>query len=87
MRQQDEKLREEFGKERESIYSQHQRQLSDLRDRIVGERQKACEEEREFARQRYQKQLERDELEVSYYFHLIQYFLVPATEKEDICRF
>lgn len=29
----------------------------------MAERQKACEEEREFARQRYQKQLERDELE------------------------
>jgi hypothetical protein len=31
---------------------------------MITERQKACEEEREFARQRYQKQLERDEMEV-----------------------
>jgi uncharacterized protein YjbJ (UPF0337 family) len=64
LRQQEEKLREDFGKEREGIHDQQQRQLSGLRDRIVGERQKACEEEREFARQRYQKQLERDEMEV-----------------------
>ena len=28
------------------------------------EKQKACEEEREFARNRYQKQFERDEIEV-----------------------
>lgn len=37
-----------------------------MRDKIVAERQRACEEEREFARQRYQKQLERDEMEVCF---------------------
>jgi hypothetical protein len=31
----------------------------------VAEKQKACEEEKEYARQRYQKQLERDEIEVN----------------------
>ena len=35
-----------------------------MRCKIVSERQKAGEEEREFSRQRYQKQIERDELEV-----------------------
>lgn len=59
----EETLRQEFGKDKELLLDQHQRQLTNMRDRIVGERQKACEEEREFARQRYQKQLERDDLE------------------------
>ncbi|ORY43010.1 hypothetical protein BCR33DRAFT_268237 [Rhizoclosmatium globosum] len=40
-----------------------QQQLEQLREKMIAERQKACEEEREFARQRYQKQLERDEME------------------------
>jgi hypothetical protein len=31
---------------------------------MLTERQRACEEEREYARLRYQKQLERDEMEV-----------------------
>ena len=43
----------------------HHRQMEIMREKIVSERQKGCEEEREFARQRYQKQLERDELEVT----------------------
>ncbi|KAJ3397510.1 Centrosomal protein of 131 kDa [Lobulomyces angularis] len=63
LRQLEEKLRDEFSKEKDLLIDQHQRQLANVRDRIVGERQKACEEEREFARQRYQKQLERDEME------------------------
>ncbi|KAJ3350065.1 Centrosomal protein of 131 kDa [Entophlyctis luteolus] len=33
------------------------------REKLTCERQKACEDEREFARQRYQKQFERDEME------------------------
>lgn len=64
-------MREDFAKERVVMHEEQQRQLSALRDRIVGERQKACEEEREFARQRYQKQLERDEMEVWRLYHLI----------------
>ena len=38
--------------------------MDNLKEQFHIERQKACEEEREFARQRYQKQLERDEMEV-----------------------
>lgn len=64
MRQLEEKFREDLVKEKNLLLDQNQRQLDLLRDKFVGERQKACEEEREFARQRYQKQLERDELEV-----------------------
>ena len=46
------------------INEQNQRQLEQLREKWNSERQRACEEEREFSRQRYQKQLERDEMEV-----------------------
>ncbi|KAL7750185.1 hypothetical protein RI367_004358 [Sorochytrium milnesiophthora] len=57
------KQREDIRAERESLMDQHQRQMEHFRDKLVSERQKACEEEREFARQRYQKQLEREEME------------------------
>ncbi|KAJ3070702.1 Centrosomal protein of 131 kDa [Quaeritorhiza haematococci] len=63
LRQLEEKLREELIKEKNILIEQHQRQMEQLRDRALAERQKACEEEREFGRQRYQKQLERDEME------------------------
>ncbi|KAL2916768.1 hypothetical protein HK105_203547 [Polyrhizophydium stewartii] len=59
----EEKYREQFAKEKALLSEQHQRQLDAIRDRSVAERQKACEDEREFARQRYLKQLERDEME------------------------
>ncbi|KAJ8328206.1 hypothetical protein QVD99_000724 [Batrachochytrium dendrobatidis] len=59
----EEKSREQFIKEKNLLIEQHQRQLDSLRDRSVAERQKACEDEREFGRQRYLKQLERDEME------------------------
>ncbi|KAJ3299847.1 Centrosomal protein of 131 kDa [Borealophlyctis nickersoniae] len=63
IRQMEEKFREELIREKGILIEQGQRQMETMRDRIVAERQRACEEEREFARQRYQKQLERDEME------------------------
>ncbi|KND04993.1 uncharacterized protein SPPG_00676, partial [Spizellomyces punctatus DAOM BR117] len=63
IRQMEEKFREDLAKEKTLLAEQQQRQMEAMRDRIVAERQRACEEEREFARQRYQKQLERDEME------------------------
>ncbi|TPX58588.1 hypothetical protein PhCBS80983_g03012 [Powellomyces hirtus] len=62
-RQMEEKYREELAREKNLLIEQQQRQTETMRDRVVAERQRACEEEREFARQRYQKQLERDEME------------------------
>ncbi|KAJ3054350.1 Centrosomal protein of 131 kDa [Rhizophlyctis rosea] len=59
----EEKFREDLIREKGVLMEQQQRLMDGMRDRIVAERQKACEEEREFARQRYQKQLERDEME------------------------
>ncbi|KAJ3041961.1 Centrosomal protein of 131 kDa [Rhizophlyctis rosea] len=61
--QMEEKFREDLVREKGVLMEQQQRLMDGMRDRIVAERQKACEEEREFARQRYQKQLERDEME------------------------
>jgi hypothetical protein len=49
--------------QREQLAEQHQELVEQYRDRIAAERRRAMEEEREFARQRYQKQLERDEME------------------------
>lgn len=63
LRQVEESSRETLSKEKENLFEQHQRQLERLRDKHISEAQKACEEEREFARQRYVKQLERDEME------------------------
>jgi hypothetical protein len=60
----EERLRKEFLKKETDIYEQHKRATENLKEQSQIERQKACEEEREFARQRYQKQLERDEMEV-----------------------
>ncbi|KAJ3132574.1 Centrosomal protein of 131 kDa [Geranomyces variabilis] len=62
-RQMEEKYREELVREKNALIEQQARQTEAMRDRVVAERQRACEEEREFARQRYQKQLERDEME------------------------
>ncbi|KAJ3158667.1 Centrosomal protein of 131 kDa [Geranomyces michiganensis] len=62
-RQMEEKYREELAREKNLLIEQQARQAEAMRDRVVAERQRACEEEREFARQRYQKQLERDEME------------------------
>ncbi|KAJ3178994.1 Centrosomal protein of 131 kDa [Geranomyces variabilis] len=62
-RQMEEKYREELAREKNALIEQQARQTEAMRDRVVAERQRACEEEREFARQRYQKQLERDEME------------------------
>lgn len=67
LRQAEESYRESLAKEKSVLIDQHQRQLEQLRDKYISERQKACEEEREFSRQRYMKQLEREEMEV--HFH------------------
>ncbi|KAI9138124.1 hypothetical protein BKA69DRAFT_819130 [Paraphysoderma sedebokerense] len=58
------KHKEDLRNEKEMLMDMHQRQMEQFRDKLIAERQKACEEEREFARQRYQKQLEREEMEV-----------------------
>ncbi|KAJ3269353.1 Centrosomal protein of 131 kDa [Terramyces sp. JEL0728] len=63
LRQSEEGYRESLAKEKASLIEQHQRQLEQMRDKYISERQKACEEEREFSRQRYMKQLEREEME------------------------
>ena len=63
LRQAEEAYRQQLSKEKAFLMEQHQRQLESLTEKNVSDRQKACEEEREFARQRYQKQLERDEME------------------------
>jgi hypothetical protein len=64
MRGLEEKLREEMLQEKTLIQADQQRQLEALKQTLNFEKQKACEEEREFARNRYQKQFERDEIEV-----------------------
>ena len=52
-------------KEKTILLEENSRQMENLREKLAVEKQKACEEEREFARQRYQKQFERDEMEVN----------------------
>ena len=52
------------AKEKNTLMEMHQIVLDQNREKYVLDRQKACEEEREFARQRYSKQLEREEMEV-----------------------
>ncbi|KAJ3324883.1 Centrosomal protein of 131 kDa [Blyttiomyces sp. JEL0837] len=63
LRQVEERFKEDLTKEKAVIAEASQRQIDQLRDKMIAERQRACEEEREYARQRYQKQLERDEME------------------------
>ncbi|KAJ3195873.1 Centrosomal protein of 131 kDa [Irineochytrium annulatum] len=63
IRQLEERYKEEALREKSIIVESTQRQLESMRGQIVTERQKAAEEEREYARQRYQKQAERDEME------------------------
>ncbi|KAJ3324005.1 Centrosomal protein of 131 kDa [Boothiomyces sp. JEL0866] len=63
LRQAEEGYREALAKEKAQLIEQHQRQIEQMRDKHISERQKACEEEREFSRQRYMKQLEREEME------------------------
>ncbi|KAJ1548663.1 hypothetical protein HK405_000925 [Cladochytrium tenue] len=63
MRQIEEKAKEDMNRERAALAEASARQIESMRDKMIAERQKACEDEREFARQRYQKQLERDEME------------------------
>ncbi|ORX48635.1 hypothetical protein BCR36DRAFT_584197 [Piromyces finnis] len=63
IKQLEESYQEKLIKEKQLILDQHQHQMEQLRDKISSERQRACEEEREFSRQRYMKQLERDEME------------------------
>lgn len=65
MRGLEEKLREEMLQEKNLLQNDHQRQLDGLKQTLSMEKQKACEDEREFARNRYQKQFERDEIEVN----------------------
>jgi hypothetical protein len=59
----EERSSDALAKEKQNLLDQHSRQLEALSSKHVTDRQRACEEEREFARQRYIKQLERDEME------------------------
>lgn len=63
LRQCEERSNDVLAKEKQNLLDQHSRQLEALSSKHVTDRQRACEEEREFARQRYLKQLERDEME------------------------
>ncbi|KAJ3336674.1 Centrosomal protein of 131 kDa [Gonapodya sp. JEL0774] len=65
LRQMEENYKDDLQKEKATMNENHQRQIEQLLHRINIERQSAAEQEREFARQRYQKQLERDEMEFS----------------------
>ena len=64
MQRLEEKLKSEWSKERQAILDEHQGQLDCYREKIATERRRAADEEREIARQRYQRQLERDEIEL-----------------------
>ncbi|TPX42150.1 hypothetical protein SeMB42_g05266 [Synchytrium endobioticum] len=59
----EEKHAGDLARERAQIAESQNRISESLRDRLAEERRKACEEEREFARQRFQKMLEREEME------------------------
>ncbi|KNE58182.1 hypothetical protein AMAG_04995 [Allomyces macrogynus ATCC 38327] len=59
----EDRYREQLNKEKAMMLAQHEVQMQALRDKLVADRQAACEEEREFARARYAKQLEREEIE------------------------
>lgn len=59
----EEKYKQDLARERDTLIEQHHAQLDQFRDKLAAERRRAAEEERDFARQRYQKQLERDEME------------------------
>ncbi|ORZ39284.1 hypothetical protein BCR44DRAFT_1540004 [Catenaria anguillulae PL171] len=59
----EEKWREQWVGERTSLMRAHEIQIANLRDQWMGERTRAVDEEREAARARYAKQLERDEME------------------------
>ncbi|KAJ3077106.1 hypothetical protein HDU98_008542 [Podochytrium sp. JEL0797] len=63
LRQVEEKFKEDLIREKRQIVDSSQQQLEQMREKMIAERQKACEDEREFGRHRYQKQLERDEME------------------------
>ncbi|KAI9149740.1 hypothetical protein H9P43_009919 [Blastocladiella emersonii ATCC 22665] len=55
--------REAVAAERAAWARTHEQQVAAMRETWAGERARACDEEREAARARYAKQLERDELE------------------------
>ncbi|KNE59389.1 hypothetical protein AMAG_03673 [Allomyces macrogynus ATCC 38327] len=61
----EDRYREQLAKEKAAMLAQHEVQMQALRDKLVADRQAACEEEREFSRARYAKQLEREEIECS----------------------
>ncbi len=68
-------------KERKLLLEEYGRQSENAREKFTLEKQKACEEEREFARNRYQKQLERDEMEVLF-FQIRMRFLNPKFQQQ-----
>lgn len=63
MKRMEEKYREDMIREREILMEQQRQEIETYRDRIAIERRKAAEEEREIARQKYEKNSERDEME------------------------
>eukprot|EP00158_Paraphelidium_tribonemae_P004992 Partr_v1_DN27093_c0_g1_i1_m28776 putative 5-azacytidine induced 1 len=52
-----------WHKEKQSLIKEHQAELEKYREKLADERRKAADEERELARQKYQRQAERDEIE------------------------
>ena len=64
LRNTEEEYRTRLQSEKTAMTEAFQVQLDKLREKHVVDRQRACEEEREFARERYCKQLEREEMEV-----------------------
>lgn len=66
LRNTEEEYRTRLQSEKTAMTEAFQVQLDKLREKHVVDRQRACEEEREFARERYCKQLEREEMEVHY---------------------
>lgn len=63
LRNAEEEFRSRMQNEKTAMTESFQAQLDKLREKHVTDRQRACEEEREFARERYCKQLEREEME------------------------
>lgn len=61
LRQMEESVKAQLQREKDTLVQAHRAQVNELQAKIVSERQRAAEEEREFARQRYQAQFEREE--------------------------
>jgi hypothetical protein len=70
-------------KERQILREQHEVDMQRLRDQMVADRSRACEEERELARVRYMKQAERDEIEFQ---QLRRKLTADFAEQQDLAQ-